>query len=244
MSLPRIRLDRSLRTPEGHWVLSHEEAHHLVRVRRCGEGDFAEGLLPGWKIRLRLFCENHQWFGEECARSAEAGKDLFTVLLVALLKGDAFEGMLRQVTELGVSRICPLACERSIPRIEPKKMPSKMERWRKILEESTKQCGRGTPPEILEPRSCSELPSLDLPPLRYAAILDGEARPLGQYPAESSLAFAVGPEGDFSPREKELFKESAFLSVSLGPRILKAGTAAAAGLAFFSLAWEGTIAGE
>ncbi len=242
MSLPRIRLDRCLRTPQGYWALSGEEAHHLVRVRRCGEGDLVEGLLPGWKVILRLFSEENAWFGEECSRHAEAGGDLFMVLLLALLKGDAFERTLRQATELGASRIVPLTCHRSISRIEPKKVPSKMARWRTILEESTKQCGRGTPPEITEPLECLSLASQNLPPARFAAILDGEARPLGAvYASESNLAFAVGPEGDFSPREKTLFKDMGFLSVSLGPRVLKAGTAAAAGLAFFSLAWEGSL---
>jgi len=53
----------------------------------------------------------------------------------------------------------------------------------------------------------------------------------------------VGPEGDFSPSEKALFRREGFLSVSLGPRILKAGTAAAAGMAFFSLAREGLVSG-
>ncbi len=245
MSLPRIRLDRCLRTPEGHWVLSGEEAHHLVRVRRCGEGDLAEGLLPGWKVTLRLFAKENAWFGEECSRQAEGGGDLALVLLVALLKGDAFEKMLRQATELGASRIVPLICERSIPRIEPKKIASKMERWSKILEESTKQCGRGTPPEMVAPLECSALSSLDLPPCRFAAILDGEARPLGAaYAAEKALAFAVGPEGDFTPREKALFKDLDFSSVSLGPRVLKAETAVAAGLAFLSLAWEGSLSGD
>ncbi len=245
MSLPRIRLDRSLRTPEGYWVLSEEEAHHLVRVRRCGEGDLVEGLLPGWKVTLRLFARENAWFGEECSRQAEGGGDLTLVLLVALLKGEAFDKMLRQATELGASRIVPLICERSIPRIEPKKIPSKMERWSKILEESTKQCGRGTPPEMREPLECSALSTLNLPSSRFAAILDGEARPLGaRYALEKSLAFAVGPEGDFSPREKGLFKEQGFSSVSLGPRVLKAETAVAAGLAFFSLAWEGSLSGD
>ncbi|HPQ37825.1 MAG TPA: RsmE family RNA methyltransferase [Synergistaceae bacterium] len=243
MSLPRIRLDRCLRTPEGVWMLSEEEAHHLVRVRRCGEGDLAEGLLPGWKITLRLFARENAWFGEECSRSAEGREDLFMVLLVALLKGEAFEKMLRQVTELGVSCIVPLACERSIPRIHAAKLSSKMERWRKILEESTKQCGRTSPPEIAEPCSCSEIPFSDLPSRRFAAIIDGDAKPLAHYDPGSSLAFAVGPEGDFSPSEKALFRREGFLSVSLGPRILKAGTAAAAGMAFFSLAREGLVSG-
>jgi 16S rRNA (uracil1498-N3)-methyltransferase len=118
-----------------------------------------------------------------------------------------------------------------------------MERWRKILEESTKQCGRGSPPEITEPCSCPEIPFSDLPSRRFAAIIDGDAKPLAHYDPGSSLVFAVGPEGDFSPSEKALFRKEGFLPVSLGPRILKAGTAAAAGMAFFSLAREGCIPG-
>ena len=83
-------------------MLSEEEAHHLVRVRRCGEGDLAEGLLPGWKITLRLFARENAWFGEECSRSAEGREDLFMVLLVALLKGEAFEKLLFRGVNLQV----------------------------------------------------------------------------------------------------------------------------------------------
>ena len=239
MSLPRLRLETSLRTPEGRWILDADEVHHLVRVRRCAVGDRVEGLLPGWRVILSLERNQEQWEGVECERIPSPETALHLVLLAGILKEDGWNSLLRNAVEMGVAQILPLWCERSVPKGAVLFSPRRRERWQRILLEATKQCGASSSPRLWPPLRVEEIDPTILPPERYAAILDGGARPLGTVRCGANVAFAVGPEGDFSPREKEHFRGMGFVGVSLGPRILRAPTAVTVGCAWFSLTREG-----
>jgi len=239
VSLPRLRLETSLRTPEGRWILDADEVHHLVRVRRCVVGDRVEGLLPGWRVILSLEKNQEQWEGVECERIPSPETSHHLLLLAGILKEDAWNALLRNAVEVGVAQILPLRCERSVPKGAILSAPRRMERWQRILLEATKQCGASSPPHLFPPLDVEEINPTVLPPERYAAILDGGAHPLGSVRCGANVAFAVGPEGDFSPREKERFREMGFVPVSLGPRILRAPTAVTVGCSWFSLTREG-----
>lgn len=242
MSLPRLRLETSLRTPDGRWVLDVGEVHHLVHVRRCAPGDRVEGLLPGWRVLLSLEKNGEQWEGIECERIPSPGTALHLLLLAGILKEDAWGMLLRNAVEVGVAEIQPLRCERSIPRGNAFRMQHRMERWQRILLEATKQCGASSTPVLFSPLSLEEIDPATLPGERYAAIIDGRARPLGCIRCGASVVFAVGPEGDFSPREKALLGKMEFTGVSLGPRVLRAPTAVTVGCSWFSLSRESECA--
>lgn len=218
--------------------LGESDARHAVQVLRLGPGAPVT-LLDGAG-------------GEHFADLAEVGRREVTArigasrqhvrrgptrtLAAGLAKGKAWDLILQKATELGVHRIVPLACERSVAVVDPQDAPAKRERWALIVAEAAKQCG--TP----------WLPDIELPvrPAEWAARGNADSRVIlaDLTPGAVSLAQAlagvatrpevvllVGPEGDFSPSEKAVFQAAGAVPVTLGPRVLRAETAAAAMLA-------------
>lgn len=237
MSLPRLRLERSRETEPGRWLISPEEAHHLLRVRRCKEGSLVEGLIPGRRLVLRLDDSPEGLVGTVLEEHAETTGMPRITLCIALLKAESFDLLLRQATEAGVTRIVPLACDHSVVRLEGARLEKKLDRWRRILEESTKQCGATVPPELASPVTVEALGNRDLPAQRLVAAIDPDNVPMGTVVPEREVAVAIGPEGDWSPRELEILSGLGFRAVSLGPRILKAFTAAVVCCSWLTQAW-------
>ena len=227
MSLPRLRLERCS-CNNGIWTIDAEEAHHLVRVRHCYTGSLVEGLLDGEKVTLRLHCDGAAVTARELSREEEPPLEPRIELLLGLLKNDQLDDALRFCAETGVFRIHLLVCERSVPRYEGSRLDDKMKRWRKILDEATKQAGAATPPVLCAPVPFAEFDFDGLPEQRLAALLSDGARPLRDVPIAESLALAIGPEGDWSPQESARLLAGGFSPVSLGSRILRASTAVAA----------------
>ncbi len=234
MSLLRLRLETSLREPDGRWRLEAEEGHHLT-VRRCSSGDRVEGLLPGCRVVLRLERQGNVWYGQEEECHPDEGVPVRITLLAGILKEDAWDTLLRVATEVGVCRILPLLCTRSVPRWEGARLAARLERWRRILAEATKQCGASEAPELMRPQPVDALEEHLLPPDRFAALLSGDARPLPGEPFGDDVALAIGPEGDFTSEEGESLRHWAFRPISLGERVLRAPTAVAVGCAWFGV---------
>lgn len=146
-------------------------------------------------------------------------------LLLSIIKRDALEWAVEKATELGVSEIHPVVTARSQPaRPNPERLAA-------IAVEAAEQSERLSVPRIHAPQPLENL-WRDWPngrPLVVAIERDGVAPPP---PALLSAALLVGPEGGFDPRELDVLRRLPFLvAASLGPRILRAETAAIVGLA-------------
>ncbi len=155
------------------------------------------------------------------------------VLLVGLLKGDKHDFVLQKATELGVSRIIPVKCERSVPQISDERAEPKRRRWQEILKGAAQQCRRADVPEV------SMVMPLALA-LREAegqklVFFEGSAPPIGQVltsPGERPVvSILIGPEGGLAASEVSEAEAAGFARVSLGPLILRAETAVVAALA-------------
>lgn len=145
-------------------------------------------------------------------------------LCMGLIKKDNFELVVQKATELGVSHIVPVFCERS------EKKNLNMERLQKIAVEASEQSGRADIPKIHDIINFSELLDADiLPNTAIALELLGES--LETYNKDKKLkelAVFVGSEGGFSPKELEAFAGHNIPSISLGSQVLRAETAAIA----------------
>lgn len=234
MSLPRLRLEKS-NFQDGEWLISPEEAHHLVTVRRCYTGSLVEGLLDGERVQLKLRCDGDIVTAVEVSRESEPPPQFELHLLMALLKSDQFDASLRFAAEIGVTRIHLLECERCVPRYSGMRAADKLIRWKKILSEATKQAGSARPPLIELPVQLARLDYALLPELKYAALLQDGAIPLSSVRIAGSAAVAIGPEGDWTPEETRLLLEKGFQPISLGRRILRASTAVAVACSWFMM---------
>ncbi|WP_320042777.1 RsmE family RNA methyltransferase [uncultured Desulfobacter sp.] len=156
----------------------------------------------------------------------ESNLDL--TLCTAMLKHNKMDGIIKQITQLGVTRWIPFYCKRSIPLSGQKKEQKQIERWQTIARESLKQCRRSCLVDIMPPMDFEQVLLFSKACSHKFAFWEASERPLtGVLPKENNKAVVlIGPEGGFEEEEIRLAVESGFISYSLGPRILRAETAA------------------
>ncbi|MGD9825758.1 RsmE family RNA methyltransferase [Desulfobacter sp.] len=156
----------------------------------------------------------------------ESNLDL--TLCTAMLKHNKMDEIIKQITQLGVTRWIPFYCKRSIPLSGPNKEKKHIERWQTIARESLKQCRRSCLVEIMPPMDFEQVLSFSKSCSHRFAFWEASDRPFGgPAPGENNKAVVlIGPEGGFEEEEVRSAVESGFISYSLGPRILRAETAA------------------
>lgn len=149
-------------------------------------------------------------------------------LAMALVKFDRLEWILEKATELGVHRIVPFWCDRSENGLE-KAAGKRMERWRKILIESAQQSRRTFLPLVAEPVGLETALAVEAQARYFLDEVPGDA--VFAPGKNASAALVVGPEGGWTERERQAALRVGWQAVGLGPRILRAETAALAALA-------------
>jgi 16S rRNA (uracil1498-N3)-methyltransferase len=143
---------------------------------------------------------------------------------LALLRGERFEVALQKLTELGVTRICPLSAERSVVSFDVAcAWERKLERFQRIVQQAAEQSERVTIPSIDAPVPLGEF--LQTQPA-VVLVERGTHPSLAGVPLLPSMALAVGPEGGWSERELQSIARDAAGTASLGRLILRAETAA------------------
>ena len=234
-------------------VLPEDEAHHAVRVLRIGVGDPVV-LLDGGGTECHGRILEAQRSGVRVGierRIQHPPRPCELVLLQAIAKGPAMEGLLHRAVELGCSRVIPLLSERSVSR--PDDPESKRLRWQGIAHEAAKQSGNPwrlvvelptTPEAWIQRKPAPELllvASLVDTPARPRQILEQFQRQHGRAPA--SLGILIGPEGDFSAPEYQLFRAAGAQAISLGPHVLRVETAVTAALGILQATLEDLLSG-
>jgi 16S rRNA (uracil1498-N3)-methyltransferase len=211
--------------------LSAEQLRYLRSVLRLENGTEIE-IFDGRGARRAAVLEGDALRVSEPLPEAPA-RALDVVLVQALAKGEKMDLVVQKATELGASRIVPLASERAVVKLQPG--AAKLDRWRRIAQEAARQCGRADVPRIDEPCGLAEvLRMMRDDPERRGLLLDAEEKSLRLSAAArgvSRLLLAVGPEGGFSPEERDLARRGGMLTVALGPLVLRTETAGLAALA-------------
>jgi 16S rRNA (uracil1498-N3)-methyltransferase len=222
--------------------LSSDQAHYLRNVMRLGSGDrvvLFNGRDGEWQGRIEALGRGGGSVAAEERRRPQAPEpDIW--LLFAPIKRGPLDFMVQKSVELGVSRLCPLFTRYTdVTRVN-------LDRMRSTAVEAAEQCERLTIPDVSAPAPLMDVLS-DWPdgrPLLLCAET-GETRPIGAVledmkPASPptpgatgpGMAVLVGPEGGFDPSELDAIRKLAFVTaVGLGPRVLRAETAALAALA-------------
>ncbi len=236
---------------EGEIALTPGQQHYLHRVLRLKEGDrfiAMDGKGSWWLSELAANLTQAKII-ESLSINTEL---LVTVTLMAAMpKGNGFDDMVYQATELGVACIVPLKSDRTL--LNPS--PQKVERWRRLTQEAAEQSERQIVPTVLDPVDFTA--SLQLTATsdahRYICVARGEfphllnclsmqrfnsetASPSHSHPL--SIVIATGPEGGWAAQEVEQAQALGFQPVSLGRRILRAVTAPIVALSLITSSLE------
>jgi 16S rRNA (uracil1498-N3)-methyltransferase len=224
-SLPRL----FVRHPLGEGVrveLDAGQANYLGNVMRLGVGAellVFDGLTGEWLARIAEAAKKRMTLTvERKTREPESIPDVW--LAFAPVKRTQTDWLIEKATELGVARLVPVMTQRTVAE------RVKLERLESIAIEAAEQCGRTRVPQILEPVQLRRFIE-ELDPGRHLYFADengGES--LGASLREGPAAILVGPEGGFTDEERALVRGSGASAISLGPRVLRAETAALASL--------------
>jgi 16S rRNA (uracil1498-N3)-methyltransferase len=148
------------------------------------------------------------------------------VLVQALAKGDKLDAIVRDATELGVTRIVPVETARTVVKLGARGH-ERVERWRRIAREAARQSLRGDEPVIDPPTELDA--ALALAADVKIVLAPTAAQPLGALLRRSgSLALLVGPEGGLDPDELARAAAHGWEGASFGPFVLRTETVAAA----------------
>ena len=154
-------------------------------------------------------------------------------LAFALAKGEKAELVVQKATELGVARLLPFQAGRSVVRLDAGRAVERARRWRRVAEEAARQCGRSEVPEVSVPGTLQS--ALAAAPAGFVRILfhagDGEGLGALCAPGAEGFLAVVGPEGGFTGAEVDAARAAGCRLGSLGPRVLRAETAAIAAAA-------------
>jgi 16S rRNA (uracil1498-N3)-methyltransferase len=219
--------------------LTGEQASHLIRVLRAQAGmefDIVAGDrvwraviagITGDAVRFNLVAE------------VQADPALPITLLLSVFKFDRMEWIIEKATELGVERIVPCIARRTEKHLA-QAAQARVERWKRIAREAAQQSRRSDIPSVDDPVTLKAAARHETSALRLL-LAEQERTTTLKLAMEESLAasgdempavhLAVGPEGGWVAEEEALFDSEGWRSVSLGPRILRAETAAITAMA-------------
>ncbi len=216
-----------------------ERAVRHVQVLRLQPGD-AVTLFDGsggqWTARIASMARRGVQVQvlEHLALEREA--PIAVTLALAMPANDRMDALVEKATELGAVAIVPLHTERSVLRLTDERASRRRTHWQAIATAACEQCGRNRVPVIHPVQSLATwLAALPAGPAGETRQLLGwrGAVPWAQSAALSAIAVTLlsGPEGGFGEVEEDMAQLRGFVSVSLGPRVLRADTAPLAALA-------------
>lgn len=215
----------------GRLTVGGDGFHHLVRVLRARPGDrvvlFDGAGREADAVVVAVEGGEATLDAAEPRQAAPATTPI--TLHLALLKGEKMDWVVQKATELGVARIVPVETAHTVVRLSGERAGTRAQRWRKIAAEAARQCGRADVPEIDEPTPIEQ--TLRRPAPVRLFLHETATTPLPPTIAGAPIWVAVGPEGGFSPAEVEAARAAGWSIVGLGPRVLRAETAALAILA-------------
>ena len=219
--------------------LTGAASHYLARVLRVSIGDPVTLFNgDGRDYTGEILQVQRQCIIVRLEESRLAGNEspLNITLVQAISRGERMDYTLQKATELGVSRIQPVSCDRVEVRLDEKRRAKRLAHWQGVVISACEQSGRAVVPEVLPPCSLDQwLCVADLSP---RLVLDPGAQvKLSAIRVETeNVSVLVGPEGGFTSSELEDMKEKGVRAVSLGPRVLRTETAGPAALAVLQMA--------
>lgn len=201
-----------------------DEHHYLSRVRRARSGDTVE-LVDGAGKRAAAVIA--QITDSETVLVVDAIEDVVDALprvrvMVPLIKGDRMDTCIEKLVEVGVDEIVVWPAARAVVKLDGNRLVSRVEHYQALAQAAARQSGRASVPAVSAASSLLE--ALGKLPAGARVVLDPAAE-RGAWPSNDDLTLISGPEGGFAREEHDALAAAGFLSLGLGPRVLRAETA-------------------
>ena len=227
-----------------HWdeataIISGAQAAHMARVLRAQPGMEADVVAGGHVFHAEIAAVAVDEIRFNLIAEVQADPALPLTLVMSIFKFDHMEWGIEKATELGVAAIAPVIARRTEKHLA-QAANKRAERWRRIVHEAAQQSRRSDVPLIHEPaplaeriRAASSATRIVLAEQeRTTSLREAIDEAIEEAAAEMpAIELGIGPEGGWAPEEEALFDANGWRAVSLGPRILRAETAAIAALA-------------
>jgi len=235
---PRIYVDRPL-APGAEFVLGASASRHVqvLRLQPAGALLLFDGRGGQWSGEITAITRREVRVRTLHFDALERELPRAVTLAIGMPANERMDALIEKATELGVARIQPLVCERSVLRVAGERALRKAAHWHAVAVAACEQCGRNRVPEVADPMKLDAwLQALDSASLRCLLAL-GEALPWPPAALREARSVAVlsGPEGGFTPAETAAACAAGFAAHSLGERVLRADTAPLAALAWIAL---------
>lgn len=227
-----------------HWdeataTLTGAQATHMARVLRAAPGMQADVVAGGHVFHAEVAAVTPDEVRFNLLAEINAEPALPITLVMSVFKFDHMEWGIEKATELGVAAIAPVIARRTEKHLA-QAAAKRVERWRRIVHEAAKQSRRSDVPLVHEPVPLDQFARQTSDAIRIVlaeqersttlrAVIEDSVSAAGNEMPKLALAF--GPEGGWAPEEEALFDANGWRAASLGPRILRAETAAIAALA-------------
>jgi 16S rRNA (uracil1498-N3)-methyltransferase len=233
-----------------HWdestaTISGAQAEHMARVLRAQPGMEADVVAGGHVFHAEVAAVSLDEVRFNLIAEIQADPALPITLVVSIYKFDCMEWAIEKATELGVAAIAPVIARRTEKHLALA-AEKRVERWRRIAREAAQQSRRSDVPAIYDPVPLAErvraasAASAQAPGATHIVLAEQERTTTLRNAVKEAietarqdmpaLEIAIGPEGGWAPEEEALFDANGWIAVSLGPRILRAETAAIAAL--------------
>ena len=219
--------------------LTGAQAAHLIRVLRVKTGMQYDVVAGEHVHRATVEEVGAERVHFTLHERVEANSSLPLTLVLAVFKFDRLEWAIEKATELGVASIAPVIARRTEKHLA-QSAEKRVERWRRIVHEAAQQSRRSDVPLMHEPVSLAQRIKAAAQGTRIVLAEQERTTTLRNVVEEAvanaqsetpELEIAIGPEGGWAPDEEALFDANGWRAVSLGPRILRAETAAIVALA-------------
>lgn len=220
-------------------IITGQDAHHLMHVMRAKAGQQVtvvddEGSVALMEMTAFTAESVELALKERLEGNTESPLEL--TLVQCLLKSDKMDWIVQKSVELGANKIQPIASRNCVAQYDGKKAKQRQERWQKIADEAAKQCGRTKLLQVEPIMGIKEFLAKsgfgEDNPL-YFCYENEEQKTIKealQASKAKNASVLIGPEGGFTLDEAKAIEEAGGQSVTLGPRILRAETAAIASL--------------
>lgn len=220
--------------------LDERAVHHIATVLRLRIGDplvVFDGLGHEFHASICEVGKRQVRVSIGAAIVAARESPLHTVLAQGVSRGERMDYTIQKAVELGVQRVTPLLTEHTVVNLAGERRDKRAQHWSGIVIGACEQCGRSVLPQIDNLQKFDQWLSSANTDIKLILHHAGE-KSLAELPVQcSSVTLLVGPEGGLSDDEVTRARRAGFLSLRLGPRILRTETAGMAALAALQARW-------